>query len=294
MIIREIARRTGRGWPTMILLAFAFAVFQAGLVDNSLFMTESGNIEWWNDFATATYIPVLVISGYMALSFVVGHVIWSIGAPIAVIEAFAGRRQTTPWLGKIGLAVTVAAYIIASLLIFLFVDEGRFFLPSWPQLAGAAAVVVAFLVAAYFAERSPRPTTEQKAPTPWIVGVCAFVLLSGETAVDLVIRVLNIDTLLLIDWRGFVLQVVTLAALGLLIWIWSQRKSWGTMHILAVGGAALLARAVAAFFVEPFSDVSLHDKLIINTILFVAIAAIIFLAARSARKTAHKKKKLMR
>jgi hypothetical protein len=37
LLVREVARRTGRGWPTMILLAFAYAVIEEGLVTQSLF-----------------------------------------------------------------------------------------------------------------------------------------------------------------------------------------------------------------------------------------------------------------
>ena len=37
LLIREVTRRTGRGWPTILLLAAAFGVLQAALVDQSLF-----------------------------------------------------------------------------------------------------------------------------------------------------------------------------------------------------------------------------------------------------------------
>jgi hypothetical protein len=37
LLIRELARRTGRGWPTMVLLALAFGVLQEGLLTESLF-----------------------------------------------------------------------------------------------------------------------------------------------------------------------------------------------------------------------------------------------------------------
>lgn len=37
LLIREAARRSGRGWPTMLMLAAAFGVLQAGVVDQSLF-----------------------------------------------------------------------------------------------------------------------------------------------------------------------------------------------------------------------------------------------------------------
>jgi hypothetical protein len=85
LIIREVTRRAGRGWPTMILLAFAFGVLQAGLVDHSLFNPSFMGIEWWQDARSPTYIPALGVSAYFAQGFVLGHVIWSIGAPIAVV-----------------------------------------------------------------------------------------------------------------------------------------------------------------------------------------------------------------
>ncbi|MDI6105080.1 hypothetical protein QLQ12_41500 [Actinoplanes sp. NEAU-A12] len=37
VLIREVARRRGGGWPVMVLLAAAFGLVQAGVVDQSLF-----------------------------------------------------------------------------------------------------------------------------------------------------------------------------------------------------------------------------------------------------------------
>ncbi|SNR42784.1 hypothetical protein [Actinomadura mexicana] len=41
VLIREAARRTGRGWPTIVLLGAAFGLVQAGLIDQSLFNPDS-------------------------------------------------------------------------------------------------------------------------------------------------------------------------------------------------------------------------------------------------------------
>ncbi len=37
LLIREVARRTGRGWPTMIVLALAYGVLEEGITTMSLF-----------------------------------------------------------------------------------------------------------------------------------------------------------------------------------------------------------------------------------------------------------------
>jgi hypothetical protein len=40
LAIRELARRTGGGWPAILLLAAAIGVVQAGLIDQSLFSPD--------------------------------------------------------------------------------------------------------------------------------------------------------------------------------------------------------------------------------------------------------------
>lgn len=37
LLIRETIRRSGRGWPTMVLLSLAFGVFEEGILTQSLF-----------------------------------------------------------------------------------------------------------------------------------------------------------------------------------------------------------------------------------------------------------------
>jgi hypothetical protein len=37
LLIREATRRTGRGWPTILLLGVAYGAVQAGLIDRYLY-----------------------------------------------------------------------------------------------------------------------------------------------------------------------------------------------------------------------------------------------------------------
>jgi hypothetical protein len=53
LLIREAARRTGRSWPAIILLASAYGVLQPGLLDQSLF---NPSFEDYN-FQSAARIP---------------------------------------------------------------------------------------------------------------------------------------------------------------------------------------------------------------------------------------------
>lgn len=97
LLIREAARQTGRGWPTMALLALAYGIAEPALFDRSLFnMSFDGR-----DFQDATYIPLFGISVSNTIAFCVGHAVWSISVPIAIIESLAPNRRMMPWVGPL-------------------------------------------------------------------------------------------------------------------------------------------------------------------------------------------------
>ena len=94
LLIRQVTRRTGRGWPAMLVLGLAYGLIEAGLIDQTLFKPP----ELTSGVAgAATYVPALGLSVSDLLSFVVGHAVWSIGVPIAMVETLVPARRTTPW-----------------------------------------------------------------------------------------------------------------------------------------------------------------------------------------------------
>jgi hypothetical protein len=105
VLIREPARRTGGGWPAIVLLAAAFGVFQAGLVDQALFnqnyLDNTQYADWGTD-ANATLVPWLGFSAEEAYSYVGNHIALSICAPITLIGSFVAEpRRTRPgWAGR--------------------------------------------------------------------------------------------------------------------------------------------------------------------------------------------------
>lgn len=277
LIIREAARRTGRGWPAIILLSAAFGVFQAGLVDHSLFDPA------YHGTADPIYLPALGISGTTALAFILGHVVWSISAPIAIVETFVPRRRTVPWLGRPGLAVTGILYVLASAIIFRGTAEESGSLPSMPQMLGTAVVVAALIALAFTMRRRSEPPVDLPVPGPWAVGTAAFVALSAPTLIELVLELLGASSAFMSGWPGVALNLVLVGALAFLVRRWSHREGWSAAHTLALAGGALLTRAWMAFLVVPFGDVALHDKLIGNTVLFVGVVVLLVAAALKIR-----------
>lgn len=285
LIIREVTRRAGRGWPTIILLALGFGVAQAGLIDHSLFNTSYRDIGSWHDDLAPTYIPALGIGALYALTFIGGHAIWSFGVPIAIVETFVPERRTSDWLGPTGLAIVAAAYLLVAGLIFRDHVQHERFRPTTPQLGAAASVVVAFVGAAFAVGRHPRPPVEQPTPAAWQVGAVALGTLSLPSVIELVLARFGSMSPLLVGWWGVALSSALLAALPIQVARWSRRAGWGAAHRLAVAGGALLSNAWLAFFVEPLGSVSTFDKLVHNVAFAVGAVGLLAVAGGKVRRT---------
>lgn len=231
LLIREVTRRTGRGWPTILLLGMAYGVIEAGLVDQSLFNPFFGG----HNFQEVTPIPFLGISTYNALAFIIGHAIWSISLPIAIVEILTPLRRTTPWLGKVGLTITSGLYLFGCWLIFDDLQTQEGFLASPAQMIGAAVVALSLIVIAFAIKKRPATLTDRLVPNPWLLGVGTFVIASifvGRPE----------------NWMGgVVMGILILWGVFSLIAFWSRQQGWGIWHQFALVAGTLLTYAWLGF-----------------------------------------------
>ncbi|WP_406311266.1 hypothetical protein OHA77_20790 [Streptosporangium sp. NBC_01639] len=266
LIIREVTRRTGRGWPTLLLLGCAYGVLEASLIDQTLFNPDQlfeGDVS-----RSATLIPALGFSAGNAVGFTAGHAIWSIGVPIAIVETLVPRCGTTPWLGRLGLTVTCVVFVLGSLVLFNGIYDESGFMASPPQRIGAAVVVALLVVAAFVVGRRPRPATDRRAPKPWLVGTVGFV-----ASAAFFVRPE--------DWWGPAVGLVLIAAMTVVITRWSRRDGWGVAHRLALAGGALLTYAFGGFLLLLLHGTANTVNLIGQTVLVLG-ALVLFLVARRA------------
>ena len=143
LLIREVTRRLGRGWPTMITLSLAFAVFEEGLLTQTLFNPHYLG----QDLLSFGYVPALGIGAPWTVYVLALHVVWSMGTPIAIAEALFGRE---PWLKKVGLSLWSISFVLGSAATFaisLFIGEPHF-IAQPAQLGTTALLVVALVVLA--------------------------------------------------------------------------------------------------------------------------------------------------
>ncbi|MFC6081205.1 hypothetical protein [Sphaerisporangium aureirubrum] len=267
ILVREAARRAGRGWTAILLLAAAYGVFQPGLLDQALF---NSNYDGRYDFTSLAAVPGLGFSAFYAETFVAGHAIWSIGIPIAIMEALVPRRSTTPWLGRTGLVVTGVVFLFGCWIILD--DHARSFVAPAPQLIGAGVVTAVLVVAAFAVRRREGPMADRRTPRPWAAGGLMFVLTGAFVA-----RPESV--------AGAVMGGLLLAAMGVLVVRWSGRQGWTAVHRVAVAGGALLTYMWTGYVLLYLSGVATTANLIGQTVLVVAMLALLFVTVRVARRS---------
>jgi hypothetical protein len=260
VLIREVVRRTGRGWSSILLLALAYAVFEEGIVTQSLFNPDYAG----SHLLDRGFVPALGIAVPWTLYVLALHTAWSMSVPIALVEEGTDRR-TAPWLRTRGLIVVSVLFVLGAVAVTAGSYADGHFRASGPQLAAVVVVIAALIVAAFTVPRriSRRPGN---APAPWVV---LLVTLAGGS---LVIGCLRWNPVL-----SVVTMVAVFAAVGAAILIWSRRDGWGGTHRLAAAGGGLLTYAWHGFTTTPLGG----DGPIVTPVSHVvlALAAVAVLVA---------------
>ncbi|WP_051272150.1 hypothetical protein [Shimazuella kribbensis] len=261
LLVREFARRSKRGWPTIMLLALAYGVAEPALFDHSLFnMSFDGH-----NIQNETYIPVLGIDISNTIAFCVGHAVWSISIPIAIMESFVPNRRTTPWLGNLGLLFVGILFLLGSFLIFKDHWETEQFLPSAMQFIISIVIIISLIGISFAIRPSPRSHNDHHAPNTWLVGVVAFIVSSlffvlGE------------------NWMSVVIKIMLIGMMIILVKKWSNCSDWNGLHRLSLAGGALLTYAWGGFLCATLvGNTGIVDR--IGNIIFACGAVIVLLIA---------------
>jgi hypothetical protein len=270
LLIREVARRRELGWPGILLLGAAFGLVEAGLVDQSMFSENYRDISYWDEISAPTYVEPIGLSIFLAVTFVGGHAVNTIGAPIALVEGIAGRRGQEPWLGRPMVVVATVLYLAASGLLLgdhLATQDDH---ASVRQLVGTALVVVLLVVAALRVGHRPPSVRSGPVPAPWLVGVGGFVAMAATQALP-----------------PSKLGTTALVALNVLVftaaWLLARRPAWSTAHIASLAGGVLIAAGTLAFRGDPLGDVSDAAHYTHSALMLLLVVALTVLAVRRSR-----------
>ncbi|MGW5159290.1 hypothetical protein ACWEPN_27755 [Nonomuraea wenchangensis] len=279
LLIRELARRKGAGWPGMVLLAVAYGVVEEGLLTRSLFDPHFAGM----DLASYAWLPGVGVSAWWT-TFVLGgvHAAGSVLAPIAVMETLVPSRAEAPWLARPGLVVAGALYVLGAAATALNPDAYR---ASAGQLAGAA-VVAALLVVLVLR----RPATLQERAAKRAPGAGPVLGLTLVAGLAFWLAALTIDVLG--AWPAVAANVALYAAAYALVARWARRAGWGPEQRFALGAGWMLTYAWHSFPQPPALPATPAVDLAGNVAF--AAAAVVLLAvawsrvrrARGAEETA--------
>lgn len=242
ILIRELSRRFGLGWPGIVALATAFGIVQAGIIDQSLFSESYRQIDYWESLIRNTWIAPLGISAFSAMVFLVGHTIWSFCIPIALVEALSPKTADRPWLGLPGMIVITLLYLGAAALVLFDHLENEVDHASMTQVIGSSLVVGLLAIFAFSGCRRRAPDRDFEVPKPLVVGVLGLIVAIGYSVMPE-------------DWFGVAGGVAILAVGAAGIARLSRSTRWEQRHIIALSTGVLMARALFGFLIEPLGDV---------------------------------------
>ncbi len=269
VLIREAARRAGKGWPTIFLLALAFGIVEEGLACQTLFNPSFFGIELLRE----AHIPALGIGVWWTLFVLTLHTVWSISVPIAIVESMVPDRATTPWLRLPGLVASAVLLALGLLLAFWGIYQQEHFLATTPQLLGTVATALIVTTLA-FSARDWGIRGEHPAPAASQVGAFGF----AASSVFFILRDL------LVDWPLVLSYLLLYGLAWVLIVRWSSRRGWAAPHRLALTGGALMTYAWHAFPQPPILGSGGTVDLIGNTVFAILAVLLLALAARSVRR----------
>lgn len=279
VLVRELARRNGRGWPTILGLGLAYGVLEEGLITQSLFNPDFLGLHLLK-LGSVFGLGWVWITDLVPL-----HAVWSIAVPIALTELLFRGRGTDPWLGRLGLSLVAALFALgAAGLWFSIYASQHHFVASWPQLLGSLVVVV---VVGTLAMQLPRrsvdagPSASARAPSAWAVGLGSFIATSLFMGVHQLYSALP-------NLPGVVPVTVTVAIAAAMIGLvlrWSRRQEWGPPHHLALAGGALFTYAWNGFLTIPPGDrLDVAGQVVVDGL---TVALVVVLAVRMSRDRTH-------
>jgi len=270
LLIRELTRRTGRGWPTILLLGCAYCLIEEGYTTQTLFNPDAFGLHL--HLLSHAWIPALGIGAWWTLFMLNVHSFWSIGVSIALVEGLFPSRANAPWLGKVGLSVAAALYVLAAYASTFYSIHRYHFVASTAQFTVTGIICILFVVAAFLVPHSVTHQKPSPVPSPWITALAAFLL---GAAVFLAPVTLN--------WVAVAWILAADLIFLLLLWVFSRCEGWSPLHTFSIGAAGALVYGVHAFIGNPVVPTPKSIVLISHIVCLVLAIAVVAIAAHRTR-----------
>ncbi|MEU6711447.1 hypothetical protein ABZ897_08175 [Nonomuraea sp. NPDC046802] len=240
VLIRELVRRTGRGWPAILLLGAAYGIVEEGLALQALTSPTIYGVAGWaprilglNSAYTELNIPY--------------HAVFSVALPILLVDLIVPALRDRPYLGRTGLVVAGVVFVLGALVLrwtTAFIDPG-YQAPPAALAAFVLAIAVLVLLALRFAPRPPS-AVPRTIPAPPVVACLAGVVAFGYLALLFPFGDARHPAFTQGGWVVVPMVAAALLAVvaGVLLRRWTAHGGWRDRHSLALASGALVAHTV--------------------------------------------------
>ncbi|MDR8413634.1 hypothetical protein MTP10_33475 [Nonomuraea sp. 3-1Str] len=274
VLIRELVRRTGRGWPAILLLGAAYGIVEEGLALQALTSPTIYGVAGWaprilglNSAYTELNIPY--------------HAVFSVALPILLVDLIVPELRRRPYLGRTGLVVAGVVFVLGALLLrwtTAFIDPG-YQAPSAALAAFVLVIAVLVVLALRFVPR-PAAAAPRTVPAPPVVACLAGVVAFGYLALLFPFGGARHPAFTEGGWVVVPMVAAALLAVvaGVLLRRWTAHGGWGDRHSLALAGGALVAHTVFGVIAN---GENVTDRVSLAALGLVMIGLLALLARRT-------------
>ncbi|HXC95537.1 MAG TPA: hypothetical protein VNU92_07540 [Edaphobacter sp.] len=283
LMIRELVRRWGGGWTSMLIFGLALSVAEEFVIQQ----TSLAPLPW--PATSATYGRLWGIN-WIYFLFMLGYeCVWVVLVPVQLAELIFPKQRNKPWLGNVGLVISSAIFLFGSYIAwFAWIKRARpivFHAPNYtpPRATILTGIfIIALLALTAYATRQigQQQISSRSSPPAWTMILAAIVFASpwywlmglifgGKSTLPF--------------WLPLALEIIWATIAYSVIRYWSSMPAWNDMHRWALTfGATLVTIATGFSGSSAWPQEDLVGKIVFN---ILAVVGLLFMARRIGRRS---------
>lgn len=261
LLIREFVIRYKLGWPSIILLGFAFGIIEECLLLQSAFNPHFLNLD-------ISFGRLWGVNWVWSEIIITNHAIWSITIPVLFTELIFAGRKAEPWLSKFGIGFIAILYLLSSFAFYFTFYKMSGFSATLIHHVVAGLLAVGIILTAARLPVNLFVKYHVKTPPALVLFILTFLIsLCWLSLLSLVFKKEPGVPAWLVELSG--IMVISVSLFFILGWINSK---WSSIHSFSLGCGALYAGMVFGLIIL----IQSMNKLdVIFQIIFIVIISVL-------------------